>query len=87
MYGTVKEVIERLSRRNPDEPIGAIFWDTDDVKEAMALQRNEKIDDELAEQALCRVISTHDANHGVCWSSFVCTVDDIRQELTEKSEP
>ena len=47
MYGTVKEVIERLIRRNPDEPIGAIFWDTDDVKEAMALQRNEKIDDEL----------------------------------------
>ncbi|HCL5581031.1 TPA: hypothetical protein N2N40_002459 [Citrobacter freundii] len=86
MYGTVKEVIERLIRRNPDEPIGAIIWDTDDVKEAMALQRNEKIDDELAGQALSRAISSHDANHGVCWDTFVCTVDDIRQELAEKSE-
>ncbi|MBQ0600940.1 hypothetical protein J7S78_14165 [Klebsiella oxytoca] len=86
MYGTVNEVIKRLMCRNPDEPIGAIIWDADDVKEAMALQRNEKIDDELAVQALSRAISFHDANHGVCWDTFVCTVDDIKQELEDKPE-
>ncbi|MDE9446841.1 hypothetical protein KKJ04_14820 [Xenorhabdus bovienii] len=86
MYGTVKEVIERLSRRNPDEPIGALIWDADDVKEGVAMARNEKIDDELAGEVLKRAISAHDANHGVCWDTFVCVVDDIRQKREEQSE-
>ncbi|PHM72276.1 hypothetical protein [Xenorhabdus sp. KJ12.1] len=80
MYGTVKEVIQYLSEINPEQPIGAIFWDSDDVKDALTMQRDEKISDELAVEALSLAIRKHDADNGICWDTFVNAVDVIRHE-------
>lgn len=78
MYGTVKEIIEQLSRRNQDEVIGALVWDTDEIKESLAYARNEKIDDDLASAILKRVITTHDFGNGVSRETVLCTADNIR---------
>lgn len=80
MYGTVKEIIERLMRRDPDELIGTIIWDNDDVKESVACYRNEKIDDNLAGLVLSRAISSHDADQGISRDTFVCALDVIKTE-------
>ena len=82
MYATVKEIIERLSRMNPDEMIGVLVWDKDDVKEVMAVQRNDNIDDELAGEALHMVFQCHDSKNGIAWNTVVNAVDYIREEKT-----
>ncbi|EGT5675645.1 hypothetical protein AGJ34_22000 [Cronobacter dublinensis subsp. dublinensis] len=84
MFGTVREVIERLSRRNPEEPIGAIFWDTDDVKDVIATHRNEKIDDQLAFDALRLAITHHDSNHGISSETFIDTVYLLKEERAQR---
>jgi len=84
MFGTVREVIERLSRRNPEEPIGSIFWDIDDVKDVIATHRNEKIDDQLAFDVLRSAITHHDANHGISAETFIDTFYLLKEERAQR---
>ncbi|EOC0011674.1 hypothetical protein ACI0X9_003361 [Cronobacter turicensis] len=83
MYGTVRDVIDRLSGLNQDAQIGAIFWDADDVKEIIASYRNEKIDDRLASDALRSVMNHHDRSRGIDVDTIVYTVDLLKDERAQ----
>ncbi len=81
MYGTVKEVIERLSKyKNQDEQIGAIIWHHEDVISAVEHATHKVIDVSLAKEALKIAITAHDGNNGVSHETLVDTVSDIISE-------
>lgn len=78
---TVKEVIEHLSRYNPDEHIAAALWSEGDV-----LGRAEELEISItrgeAQDILDKMDHGHDASIGITWD----TIDGYLEDLPKKDE-
>lgn len=70
MFGTAKELIEKLENYPEDEPLLMVVWHKEDVGEV-----RPDLTDYQCVQVLRRIKECHDANIGVNWDVISDTAD------------
>jgi hypothetical protein len=71
----VKDIIERLQTRDPEEEIAVSIWSADDVKNTSENDTNIILTDEQATAIIKEVDHYHDACVGINWDVIQCHID------------
>mgnify|MGYP003969569103 CR=1 FL=1 len=70
----VKDLIERLQAKDPEEEIAVAIWHIDDVKDT-AEENDITLTDEQATTVIRNVDHQHDACIGINWEVIQCHID------------
>ncbi|EBV0135957.1 hypothetical protein DNI05_08585 [Salmonella enterica subsp. enterica serovar Newport] len=72
MFGTAKEIIEKLDNYPEDEPLLMVMWQKEDVA-----QVRPDLTDEQCIKVMRKIKDCHDANVGVNWDVISDTADTM----------
>lgn len=72
MFGTAKEIIEKLDNYPEDEPLLVVMWQKEDVA-----QVRPDLTDEQCIKVMRKIKDCHDANVGVNWDVISDTADPL----------
>lgn len=72
MFGTAKEIIEKLENYPGEEPLLMVMWHKEDVG-----QVRPDLTDEQCVQVMRKIKDNHDANVGVNWDVISDTADSL----------
>ncbi|HBC0308487.1 TPA: hypothetical protein I8P22_002405 [Salmonella enterica subsp. enterica serovar Napoli] len=72
MFGTAKEIIEKLDNYPEDEPLLVVMWQKEDVA-----QVRPDLTDEQCIKVMRKIKDCHDANVGVNWDVISDTADTL----------
>ncbi|EAA1242937.1 DUF1380 family protein [Enterobacter hormaechei] len=72
MFGTAKEITEKLENYPEDEPLLMVMWHKEDVS-----QVRPDLTDEQCVQVMRKIKDCHDANVGVNWDVISDTAETL----------
>ncbi|EFH5783321.1 TPA: hypothetical protein ACWQUH_004818 [Escherichia coli] len=72
MFGTAKEIIEKLKNYPEDEPLLIVMWHKEDIAEVRT-----DLTDEQCVQVMQKIRQCHNADVGVNWEVISTTANEL----------
>lgn len=80
MYASVKEVIAKLQKINPDEKVLVQFWYKSDVQDLAIDKDLPPVSIEEADSVLALINHSHDSGIGINWDVVESGIDTVRSQ-------